>query len=310
MSKASQGDFGDRLLKFRKKRNLTHEEFASRVDAHPTTISLLENKKRNPSLEMVQKIEAAFDLEPGAFVKPGEIVLEGMCFTIMPFGGWFDRYYEEVYEPAIVESGLEARRADDVYRSGNVVDDIWDLTKRADLILADLTGKNPNVLYELGLAHAIGKRAILVVDDIADVPFDLRALRVIEYDKNAPDWSQKLRTDIRAAIEETLKSPVDRVLSAFIKVDESADPPSLPEIEKEILELRQAVENLRGRDAVSESRVAVRDAGVFTRRAIAKGMSKADVIAELIGLGVVYSDAISLYHAAMSSIRDEGDSRE
>jgi len=111
-----------------------------------------------------------------------------LCFTIMPFGGWFDTYYDGIYKPAIVAAGLEPRRADDLFRPSKVVDDIWDLTKRADVILADLTGKKPNVFYELGLAHAIGKPAILVVDDLNDVPFDLRALRVIDYDKNQQNW--------------------------------------------------------------------------------------------------------------------------
>ena len=71
--------------------------------------------------------------------------------------------------------------------------DIWDYTQRAKILLADLTGKNANVFYELGLAHAAGKPVILVTGSIDDVPFDLRALRVIEYDKNAPDWGKVLK---------------------------------------------------------------------------------------------------------------------
>ena len=69
------------------------------------------------------------------------------CFTIMPFGGWFDDYYESIYKPAIEKAGLKPRRADDLYRPSTIVNDIWSCTKESKLVLADLTGKNPNVFY-------------------------------------------------------------------------------------------------------------------------------------------------------------------
>lgn len=110
------------------------------------------------------------------------------CFTIMPFGGWFDEYYESIYCPAIEAAGLKPCRADDLYRPSTIVTDIWSYTQSSKLVLADLSGKNPNVFYELGLAHALAKPAILVTEAIDDVPFDLRALRVLEYNKNQPRW--------------------------------------------------------------------------------------------------------------------------
>ena len=61
------------------------------------------------------------------------------------------------------------------------------------MMLADLTGKNANVLYELGLAHAIDKPVVLLSQSMDDVPFDLRALRVITYDVAHPGWGGLLR---------------------------------------------------------------------------------------------------------------------
>src|ERR1044071_4330712 len=84
------------------------------------------------------------------------------CFIIMPFGEWFDYYHDTIYVPAIESTGLIPRRADDLYRPSSIVNDIWALTQQAKVILADLSGKNPNVFYELGLAHAVAKPAILV----------------------------------------------------------------------------------------------------------------------------------------------------
>jgi|GEM_PF-4961601 len=141
---------------------------------------------------------------------------QGTCFVIMPFGGWFDQYYQAIYEPAIRNAGLIPRRADDLYRPSSIVRDIWSLTKAARIVLADLTDKNPNVFYELGLAHAMAKPAILVTASLSDVPFDLRALRVLEYDKNRPNWGDLLMTNIQQSIAEVLASPQDAVLPTFL----------------------------------------------------------------------------------------------
>jgi hypothetical protein len=142
-------------------------------------------------------------------IPSGEEDDKGICFTIMPFGGWFDRHYEEIYRPAVEAAGLKSRRADDLYRPSAIVHDIWELTKKAKIILADLSGKNPNVFYELGLAHARAKPAILVTESMDDVPFDLRALRVIAYDRNRSDWGFDLKTRIENSIREVLASPFE-----------------------------------------------------------------------------------------------------
>jgi hypothetical protein len=129
---------------------------------------------------------------------------EEICFVIMPFGGWLDDYYASVYCPAIKETELIPHRADDLFRPSTIVNDIWAYTKRAKVLLADLTGKNPNVFYELGLAHALAKPVILVAESMEDIPFDLRALRIILYDKNSPNWGEILRLKMDASINATL----------------------------------------------------------------------------------------------------------
>jgi hypothetical protein len=168
-----------------------------------------------------------------------------VCFTIMPFGGWMDDYYETIFCPAIEAAGLEPHRADDLYRPSTIVHDIWEYTKKAEIVLADLTGKNPNVLYELGLAHAIAKPAILVTETLDDVPFDLRALRIIEYDKNAPDWGNILREGIQKAIQEVLESPLKSVLPAFLEVEGARHRESVSPREKEIIEMRQELDLIK-----------------------------------------------------------------
>ena len=82
-----------------------------------------------------------------------------ICFIIMPFGGWLDGYYEAIYRPAILAAGLEPHRADDQFHPSAIVHDIWEYTREAKVVLVDLTGRNPNDFYELGLAHALAKPA-------------------------------------------------------------------------------------------------------------------------------------------------------
>jgi hypothetical protein len=183
----------------------------------------------------------------------------GICFIIMPFGDWSDNYLESIYIPAIESVGLIPRRADDLYRPSAIVNDIWALTRKAKVILADLSAKNPNVFYELGLAHAVAKPAILVAESIDDIPFDLRALRVIIYNKNEPDWGEVLQEKIETAINEVLESPLEAVLPTFLKVKESNHPKTVTRAEKELISLKQEVDLIRrelqrtGRKETSES---------------------------------------------------------
>jgi hypothetical protein len=168
-----------------------------------------------------------------------------VCFVIMPFGGWLDKYYEDIYVPAIESVGLEPHRADDLFRPSTIVNDIWAYTKRAKLLLADLSGKNPNVFYELGLAHALAKPAILIAESMEDIPFDLRALRIITYNKNAPDWGKLLMTKLQSSMKEVIESPAEAVLPAFLSVKNEVGKTTVTGKEREFIEIKQELDLLR-----------------------------------------------------------------
>jgi hypothetical protein len=129
------------------------------------------------------------------------------CFVMMPFGTWFDRYYKEIYQPAISSADYDPKRADELFSSGSVVEQIWEEIRKASVLLADLSNRNANVFYELGLAHAIGKPVVFTAGNIDDVPFDLRHLRVIVYDVREPNWSEKLREAITDYLRSARKEP-------------------------------------------------------------------------------------------------------
>lgn len=214
------------------------------------------------------------------------------CFVIMPFGGWFDKYYIEIYIPAIEEAGFEAKRADDLYRPGNIVNDIWTYTKEATVLLADLTNKNPNVFYELGLAHAITKPAVLITASMDDVPFDLRSLRVIDYDKNSPSWGEILQDRITKALLETLKNPKDAIPPTFFEVDKT-EKIKLSAESKEILEIRNELDlikreirssDLRKRRNPSED-ITPEEAEMLIKSYLKKGLDEALIAEKLEPLG-------------------------
>jgi hypothetical protein len=75
------------------------------------------------------------------------------------------------------------------------------------LVVAELSGRNPNVMYEIGLAHAIGKPIILLTRNQEDVPFDLKALRYLFYDINNPDWGETLRSELLKKVRNVLDVP-------------------------------------------------------------------------------------------------------
>ena len=87
-------------------------------------------------------------------------------------------------------------RADEIYKPSEIIKDIYSYIDKSKLLIAELTGRNPNVLYELGYGHALGKTAIMLTQSMEDVPFDLRGYRCIVYDTTDPDWSGTLRSTL------------------------------------------------------------------------------------------------------------------
>jgi hypothetical protein len=134
------------------------------------------------------------------------------CFVMMPFAEPIGGYYKSIYEPAIAKAGLRSVRADDeIFATGKVVDQVWAGIVDAKVLVAELTGRNPNVFYELGLAHALEKPVVLVSSNQDDVPFDLQHIRVIYYDVRDPFWGERLIAKVAENIVSALKNPGEAV---------------------------------------------------------------------------------------------------
>lgn len=135
------------------------------------------------------------------------------CFVMMPFAAPVGDYYATIYEPAIKKAGITPVRADaDIFGTGKIIDQIWSGINSARVLVAELTGRNPNVLYELGLAHALKKPVVLVSSNEGDVPFDVRHVRVIYYEMADPFWGEKLIGKVAENIVSALKNPKEAIL--------------------------------------------------------------------------------------------------
>jgi hypothetical protein len=134
------------------------------------------------------------------------------CFVMMPFAEPHDGYYDKVYKPAIEKAKLRPVRADaEIFGTGKIMDQVWRGINAAKVLVCELTTRNPNVFYELGLAHALRKPVVLVSSNDKDVPFDLHHIRVIYYDVLDPFWGSKLIEKVAENILSALKNPEEAI---------------------------------------------------------------------------------------------------
>jgi len=135
------------------------------------------------------------------------------CFVMMPFKEPIGGYYEKIYKPAIEKAKMVPIRADnDLFGTGKIIDQIWEGINAAKVLIAELSTRNPNVFYELGIAHALKKPVVLVSSNDDDVPFDLQHIRVVYYDMADPFWGSKLIDKIAENLLYAIQAPEETIL--------------------------------------------------------------------------------------------------
>ena len=165
----------------------------------------------------VAKIQSALDLSFTQILQltPRSLIVEPFLgppdrlenaadiFVVMPFDAALMPVWEDHIKPAVSALGLSAARADDFFTSHAVMTDVWAAIYNARLVVADCTGRNPNVFYEIGLAHVVGRPVIMVTQNEEDVPFDVRHYRYVRY-TFTPRGMQDFETQLTATIRNTL----------------------------------------------------------------------------------------------------------
>ena len=112
-----------------------------------------------------------------------ENIESALASAMMPFDAGFNAVYDSIRQAAD-NVGLRCRRADDIWEHAAIIQDVVSLIDRSRVVVCDCTGRNPNVFYEAGIAHTLGREVILITQSEHDIPFDLRHLRYIRYLNN------------------------------------------------------------------------------------------------------------------------------
>jgi len=124
--------------------------------------------------------------------------------VLMPSAKRFDERYTLGVKEPLEGIGVSCERVEELDFTGDIMEKIFDLIGEATLIVADMTGRNPNVFYEVGYAHGIGKPVVLLTEKVDDVPFDLQGQRHIIYGRSIV----RLREELLKTVQEILKGRV------------------------------------------------------------------------------------------------------
>lgn len=130
------------------------------------------------------------DLKPKPFV-----------FVLMPFNAEFDDVYRCGIKPACERAGAYAERVDEQVFQGSILQRIYNQIAKADVVVADMTGRNPNVFYETGYAHALGRPVIHLAQSTDDIPFDLKHYPHLIYNRRIVDLLPELERRVRMTLE-------------------------------------------------------------------------------------------------------------
>lgn len=189
--------------------------FDSFLSTPTSTLPKVKRQQKAPTQEPIAKVQKLKDQlatsatttrQLGRIFGGGEFTLEpNLCFVLMPFEETMRPIYDDHIRIVVESEGISCVRADEVVGTKQITWDVWEKINRARFLIADLTGKNPNVFYEVGIAHALGKEVILVSQTMDDVPFDLQALRCITYSYTPPGMKE-MESKLRATISQIMKS--------------------------------------------------------------------------------------------------------
>ncbi len=122
------------------------------------------------------------------------------AFVFMPFDKSLENVYQNGIKKKLEDLGWSCSRADEKFDTPEIICTICKNTQEASLVIADLTGRNPNVFLEVGLAFGAGKYVLLLSQIVEDIPFDTKTFRTIRYDpKNLPELMKKLQSFLETA---------------------------------------------------------------------------------------------------------------
>jgi hypothetical protein len=124
------------------------------------------------------------------FGSPSNLSKQTDVFVLMPFSDNFRPIYTDHIVPAINSAGLTVSRADEYLTTNPIMSDVWAAIVGCGVVVAECTGRNSNVFYEIGVAHTLGKPVVLITQNSDDIPSDVRQIKYIRYAYTPPGMKQ------------------------------------------------------------------------------------------------------------------------
>lgn len=197
---------------------------------------------------------------------------EKACFVIAPIGEpesderrRSDQILKHIIKPAAKECGYSATRADEISEPGIITSQVIQRIVNDPLVIADLTGRNPNVFYELAIRHALRKPLVQMIRKGDAIPFDVAATRVVLVDHHDLDSVEAAKMEITKQIRAAEKDAanVDTPISVALDLQllkQSDDPEkrSLADLMSMVAEVRTSVAGIE-KVIAGISRVQIRD---------------------------------------------------
>lgn len=171
---------------------------------------LISSQNRQPDVADPAKQSLPSAVLSSVGISPDDLTVErDLIFVLTPFHPTHKKQFE-VIASVCSSLGLKAMRGDEEFVSGDVFPHILRLIARARIVVANVDGRNPNVFYELGIAHAMGKPTILVAPTPDDVPFDIRTKRLVLFE-SFDELREKLRDELARVVVSTEQQGSPRV---------------------------------------------------------------------------------------------------
>lgn len=194
---------------------------------------------------------------------------EPVCFVLMPISdpegyetGHFRRVYEHLIVPSCEKAGFNPVRADEVKKTNHIVLDVLKKIIESEMVLCDLSSKNPNVLYELGVRQAFNLPVTIIKDESTSRIFDIQGIRDIQYDDSLRiDTTEDSIDEISSVIENNYEKDEEEVNSLVQLLSiEPAQIPSSTELSDETSLLFESISSISERLASIEDAVSVSSA--------------------------------------------------
>lgn len=151
--------------------------------------------------------EKLITFRPSVFDVPSKPQQDKLVSVMMPFSPQFNGTYDAI-KKVTDHMKLDCKRADDIWENPEILQDIFELIFCAKVVIVDFSGRNPNVMYETGIAHTLGKQIIPITQSISDIPSDIAHHRALQYYPTGDgyrDLSNKLYKRLQVIFNEDLQ---------------------------------------------------------------------------------------------------------